>query len=233
MAAARAQRAARGRRWWVTATERKIGGRWRYVERASDASGHSVNISGSERRCAQAARMCFTPAMATSDVPPAPLLTDTATRDPQVVRPALPVAAQRCATSRTPRLQREPPSLTGRGTPLRGGTDGGCARTCWRGPRGLGKRARGGVQRTGNGAPRLRRASAGAARATRRCVLVAPRVPLKTIRHCDDGSLSTTQRNPRWSTGMRLLRGSPATQRHSTRVRQRSSGAAVVELQVR
>jgi hypothetical protein len=71
--------------------------------------------------------------------------------------------------------------------PLRRCTDVVRASPFWREPRLMRKLARGFAQRTGNGAPRLRLATAGAARATSRCVLAAPLLPLETIRHSDDG----------------------------------------------
>ena len=95
--AARAHRAAVGRRWRVDETYLKIGKRWHYLFRASDEHGQIIDVYLSDRRTTAAAQAFFEGAIQTSTITPSRVTTDTATCYPPALRAVLPTAAQRTA----------------------------------------------------------------------------------------------------------------------------------------
>ncbi len=90
--AARPSRHAVGDRWHVDETYVKVGGSWRYLYRAIDQFGQVVDFYFSVRRDADAARLFFSRAMATTHIEPTDVVTDRAPAYPRVLDDLLPGA---------------------------------------------------------------------------------------------------------------------------------------------
>ena len=102
--AARGCRHAVGDRWRVDATDVRVAGRWRYVDRAIDQAGQVADVYVSPRRDATAARRFFERATGTTKVTPVQVVTD----------------LDRCRTRRCLRSCCQRPAIKPIGTPPTG-----------------------------------------------------------------------------------------------------------------
>ncbi len=136
-ATARAHRTGVGTRWRVADTYLTIGGRWRYLERAIDAHGQSVDVSLRARRNAAAARTFFQQAIATSGATPTQVTTGCplgeARSYPAAVCAGLREAEHRSSTYLNHRLERDHEQLKGRVRPMRRFKQVASAHNCCRG----------------------------------------------------------------------------------------------------
>jgi IS6 family transposase len=107
IAAARAHRAAIGRRWRVDETYIKVGKHWHYLYRAIDEHGQIVDVYLSNRRNAAAAQAFFEAALATSTVTPTRVTSDKATCYPPALRTVLPNAEHRTSKYLNNGLERD------------------------------------------------------------------------------------------------------------------------------
>jgi transposase-like protein len=67
-----------GDRWQVDQTYVKVAGQWRYVYWAIDQFGQVIDVFVSSRRDTKTAHRCFEPAIGTTKIAPAEVITDQA-----------------------------------------------------------------------------------------------------------------------------------------------------------
>jgi transposase-like protein len=163
--AARLHRSPIGSRWRIDETYLKIGGRWRYLYRAIDEQGQIVDVYLSDRRHAAAAHTCFTQAMDANAVTPTRITTDKAKRYPKALHALLPDVEHRSSKELNNGLERDHQHLKGRVRRMRRFTQVTSASTFCRGHSVIRNLAGGHSALTAAVPPRLRLASAWAARA--------------------------------------------------------------------
>jgi IS6 family transposase len=98
----------------------KVGGRWRYVDRAIDQFGQVIDVSVSPRRDATAAHRFFERAIGTTKVAPAEVVTDLAPTYPVVLEELLPAAWHRTDRYANNRIEADHGRLKARLRPMRG-----------------------------------------------------------------------------------------------------------------
>ena len=109
-----------GDRWQVDETYVKVAGRWRYVYRAIDQSGHVIDVLFSPERDATAARRFFERAIGTTKLMPVEVTTDRAPVYLSVLEELLPAARHRTDRYANNRLESDHGRLKARLRPMRG-----------------------------------------------------------------------------------------------------------------
>jgi IS6 family transposase len=117
--AARPCRHAVGNRWYVDETYVKVAGRWRYVYRAVDQRGQSIDVCVPARRDTDAARRFFSTALATHRQP-AEVVTDRAWTLLAAVDELLPGAFHNTEQYANNRIEADHGRLKSRLRPMRG-----------------------------------------------------------------------------------------------------------------
>jgi transposase-like protein len=108
-----------GDRWSVDETYVKVGGRWRYVDRAIDQFGQVIDVYLSPRRDATAAHRFFARAIDTTKLAPAEVVTDRAATYPRVLEELLPAAWHRTERYANNRVEADHGRLKSRLRPMR------------------------------------------------------------------------------------------------------------------
>jgi transposase-like protein len=117
--AARPCRHAVGDRWYIDDTYVKVGGRWRYVYRAIDQHGQTIDVHHSGRRDIQAARRFFAGALG-SHGEPAEVVTDRAWTLWAVIDELVPAAFHNTEHYANNRIEADHGRLKARLRPMRG-----------------------------------------------------------------------------------------------------------------